>query len=91
AIALSLALALGVFIVRERQLAGGSGFPLDDAWIHFHFARNLAEGHGFVYNPGVHVSGSTAPLWTLLLGGTFALAGSEPLLAKALGVAAALL
>ena len=91
AIALSLALALGVFLVRERQLAGGSGFPLDDAWIHFHFARNLAEGHGFVYNPGVHVSGSTAPLWTLLLGGTFALAGSEPLLAKALGVAAALL
>ena len=86
AIALSLALALGVFLVRERQLAGGSGFPLDDAWIHFHFARNLAEGHGFVYNPGVHVSGSTAPLWTLLLGGTFALAGSEPLLAKALGV-----
>ena len=90
-IGLSLALALGVFLVRERQLAGGSGFPLDDAWIHFHFARNLAEGQGFVYNPGVHVPGSTAPLWTLLLGGTFALAGSEPLLAKTLGGVAALL
>jgi len=89
-IALALGLALGVFLLRERQLAGGSGFPLDDSWIHVHFARNLAEGHGFVYNPGVQVPGSTAPLWTLLLGGAFALAGSEPFLAKLLGVVAAL-
>ena len=38
------------------------------------FARNLAEGRGFAYNPGVPVSGSTAPLWTLLLGGAFTVA-----------------
>src|SRR5690606_28996768 len=43
------------------------GFPLDDAWIHLQFARNLVEGQGFSYNPGVSSSGSTAPLWTLLL------------------------
>jgi hypothetical protein len=43
------------------------GFPLDDAWIHLQFAKNLGHGLGFSYNPGIHVAGSTAPLWTLLL------------------------
>ena len=42
AIGAALALGLGVFLLRERQLAGVVGFPLDDAWIHFQFARNLA-------------------------------------------------
>jgi arabinofuranosyltransferase len=89
-IASALALGLALFIVREYQLAGVAGFPLDDSWIHFQFARNLAEGQGFSYNPGVPVAGSTAPLWTLLLGGLFAVAGSHPLLAKVLGASAAL-
>jgi arabinofuranosyltransferase len=89
-IAGALALGLALFALREQQLAGVAGFPLDDSWIHFHFARNLAEGHGFSYNPGAPVAGSTAPLWTLLLGALFAAAGSHPPLAKVVGVAAAL-
>ena len=52
------------------------------------FARNLAEGRGFAYNPGVPVSGSTAPLWTLALGGDVRGVGTHPVLAKALGIAA---
>jgi hypothetical protein len=91
--AAALALAIGLFLLRTRQLAGTTGvlaFPLDDSWIHLQFARNLAEGRGFAYNPGVPVSGSTAPLWTLLLAGAFAVLGSHPVLAKALGTAAAL-
>src|SRR4030095_3358243 len=55
-----------------------------------HFARNLAEGRGFSYNPGVPVSGSTAPLWTLALCGLFAVLGSHPALAKVLGLLSAL-
>src|SRR5262245_60230048 len=51
-----------------------------------HFARNLAEGHGFSYNPGVPIAGSTAPLWTLLLGGAFALGGASVALVKVIGV-----
>jgi arabinofuranosyltransferase len=47
--------------------AGVLGFPLDDAWIHAQFARNLATGHGFSYTGGQWVSGSTAPAWTILL------------------------
>jgi hypothetical protein len=78
-----------LFLVAERRIAGATGFPLDDSWIHLHFARNLAEGAGFAYNPGVPVAGSTAPLWTLLLGLAFALAEPSILLVKALGVAAA--
>lgn len=92
-ISAALTLALAVFLVREWQIAGPvglSGFPLDDPWIHFQLARNLAEGHGFAYNPGVPVAGSTAPLWTVLLAAAFALFGSHPALAKAIGIAAAL-
>jgi hypothetical protein len=86
-------MGLGLFLLRQRWIADTwsvSVFPLDDSWIHFHFARNLAEGQGFAYNPGVPVAGSTAPLWTLLLGGTFGLLGSHPGWAKALGAIAAL-
>jgi arabinofuranosyltransferase len=90
AVAGALVLGLALFVFREHQLAGVAGFPLDDSWIHFRFARNLAEGYGFSYNPGVPVAGSTAPLWTLLLGGLFAMSGSHPLLAKAVGAAASL-
>jgi len=92
-VALSLAAALAVYWIAEARIAGAaslSSFPLDDSWIHLHFARNLAEGAGFAYNPGVPVSGSTAPLWTLLLAGTFTLAGVSPAWAKVLGIVAAL-
>jgi len=87
--AAGLAVAVALFLVRTGQLAGPVGFgafPLDDSWIHLQFARNLAEGRGFVYNPGVPVSGSTAPLWTLVLGGVFAVFGSHPALVKGLGL-----
>ena len=79
-----------LFVVRERQIAGAVGFPLDDSWIHLHFARNLAEGAGFSYNPGRPVAGSTAPLWTLLLAAGGAVAGPSLATAKALGVGATL-
>lgn len=89
----ALTLAIGFFLLRTRQLAGVVGveaFPLDDSWIHLQFARNLAEGRGFSYNPGVPVSGSTAPLWTLALGGAFGALGSHLVLAKVLGIVATL-
>jgi len=81
-------LPLALFIVRERQIAGAAGFPLDDAWIHLHFARNLAAGAGFSYNPGTPVAGSTAPLWTLVLGTGAFVATASLAMAKAIGVVA---
>ena len=52
----------GTYLERRETTAG---FPLDDTWIHLQFARNLAEGQGFSFNPGVSSSGSSAPFWTL--------------------------
>ncbi|HYB44466.1 MAG TPA: hypothetical protein VEL75_22005 [Candidatus Methylomirabilis sp.] len=79
--------------MRQWQIAGTAGlssFPLDDSWIHMHFARNLAEGHGFSYNPGVPVAGSTAPLWTLMLAAIFAMLGQHVFWAKVAGITAQL-
>jgi hypothetical protein len=40
---------------------------IDDAFITFRYARNLAEGAGFVYNLGQHVLGTTTPLYATLM------------------------
>ena len=86
----AVCLPLVVFALTERRLAGFPGFPLDDSWIHLHFARNIAEGAGFSYNPGVPVAGSTAPLWTLLLALGVALFGASVALVKSIGVVTAM-
>ena len=87
---LAAALSLTILLLRERWIAGAAGFPLDDSWIHLQFARNLAEGNGFAYNPGVPVAGSTAPLWTLLLAGVARVVGASLLMAKIVGITVAL-
>lgn len=55
-------LAVGV-----RLLVGP--LTVDDAYIIFRYARNIAEGTGYVYNSGQPVLGTTTPLYTLLLAG----------------------
>jgi hypothetical protein len=84
-VAVAAALPLLLFAWTEHQIAGTWGFPLDDSWIHLHFARNLAEGAGFAYNPGRPVAGSTAPLWTLLLAAGALTAGATVAMTKAIG------
>ena len=42
-------------------------FPLDDAYIHFVYAQNLAEGHGLCFNAGEKSFGSSSPLWVAIL------------------------
>jgi hypothetical protein len=50
------------------QHVGHPAVPLDDAFIHFQFARNLAAGRFFQYMPGEgYVAGATSFLWPLLL------------------------
>lgn len=40
----------------------------DDAFIFARYARNLADGHGWTFNPGAsEANGATSPLWTALL------------------------
>ena len=48
-------------------------FICDDAFISFRYARNLATGHGLVFNPGFErVEGYTNFLWVLMLAGAAA-------------------
>jgi hypothetical protein len=50
---------------------------VDDAYITYRYARNIAEGAGFVYNPGSRTLGTTTPLYTLLLAGIALVTGSR--------------
>jgi hypothetical protein len=47
--------------------AGQFGFPLDDAWIHQTYARNLGLHGVMAFSPGQPSTGSTSFGWTLLL------------------------
>ena len=87
-VVLAALLPLALFLLRERAIADGAGFPLDDSWIHLHFARNLAEGAGFSYNPGRPVAGSTAPLWTVLLAVGTLVGGASLVMTKIVGTLA---
>ncbi len=64
------ALALLAFLLYPlpvRLLLGEWAFPFDDPWIHQLYARNLAHYGQYAFNPGEPSSGSSAPLWTLLM------------------------
>ncbi|MEI8131548.1 MAG: hypothetical protein WCG34_03880, partial [Leptolinea sp.] len=66
-------LVIGLFITYTSSM-GYVGFPLDDAWIHQVYARNLAMRGEWAFNPGEPSGGSTSPLWSLLLSGAFVIA-----------------
>lgn len=62
----------------------------DDAFISFHYAQNLVQGQGPVFNPGERVEGYSNPLWVLLAAGALKL-GLDPLpAARVLGLLAGL-
>jgi hypothetical protein len=72
--AVILASAAGLTVCLTGSWAAGHvGFPLDDAWIHQTYARNLVAYGQWAFVPGRPSSGSTAPLWTLLLAVGYAL------------------
>ncbi|MDF1537697.1 MAG: hypothetical protein P1Q69_02200 [Candidatus Thorarchaeota archaeon] len=43
------------------------GFNLDDSWIHLEYARSIYEGRAWEYSPGYPSTGSTSPLWSIVL------------------------
>jgi hypothetical protein len=61
------ALAGTTWLVLAHGRLGRLGFPMDDPYIHFQFARNLVHGGGLSFNPGEPVPGATSPLWVLVL------------------------
>lgn len=46
-------------------------YTQDDVFITYVYSRNIATGHGFVFNIGEHVQGTTTPLYTLLMSGVY--------------------
>lgn len=60
------ALSLGGYLLASA-LTYSVGFPLDDAWIHQTYARNLGLRGEWAFLPGQPSAGSTAPLWSALL------------------------
>lgn len=61
------ALVAVFFYLLVSVLTSRVGFPLDDAWIHLTYARNLAEHGEWAFRLGEQSAGSTSPLWTALL------------------------
>ncbi|HEU4406851.1 MAG TPA: hypothetical protein VFS43_16405 [Polyangiaceae bacterium] len=68
-------LGLAVGLLAQRTTAtilarngGEPGVPLDDAYIHFQYARSLAEGRFYAFMPGEgYTSGATSLLWPAAL------------------------
>src|SRR5689334_227035 len=60
---LAMAMALLAILVRS-WIAWRTHYTLDDALISLRYAENLAQGHGFVFNPGERILGTTTPLYT---------------------------
>ena len=65
-------------------------YVTDDTFIHLQYARHLAAGDGFVFNPGERVYGSTSPLWVMLLANAMAMGVDGLLASKWLGALATL-
>ncbi len=64
-----LALCLvALYVLMAYWQSGAFGFPLDDAWIHQVYARNLGTRFEFSFFAGQPSAGSTSPLWAILLG-----------------------
>lgn len=66
---------------------GEFGFPLDDAWIHQVYARNLGTRLEFAFVAGQSSAGSTSPLWTAMLAVSYLLRLDYRVWTLGLGVA----
>ena len=87
---LPLAASLALFLLHAALLRH---FVIDDAFIVYRVARNLASGLGPVFNPGERVEAYSDPLFTFLLAPFAAVApGAEalPAIARIIGLAAGL-
>jgi hypothetical protein len=63
-----------------------SHWAYDDPFITYRYARNLANGTGFVYNPSERILSTTTPLFTILLAIFSSFWSDIPHLANLIGV-----
>jgi len=81
-------IAAGVyFVYSSHNVNGYFGFPLDDPWIHLTFAKNLVEYGSFSYfKDEIVTSGSTSPVYTLLLSLFYFIIKNEYILSYIIGI-----
>jgi hypothetical protein len=80
---------LVVLLVIFSVLAADRVWFNDDVFITFRYAEHLAEGHGFVWNPGgAPVEGSTSLAWTFLNAAAIGLGIGPMAFSQTLGVLA---
>lgn len=66
------------WLVLAWQLVAYRRLVTDDAFIFYRYAANLAAGHGYAFNAGERVLGTTSPLYTLLLAAAQVVFGRLP-------------
>ncbi len=81
----------GWLFLRRAGAVTEPGVPLDDAWIHFVFARNLVTHGQLAFNVGQPSGGATSLLWVFLLAIGYRVIGNLVVVAWILGVGASLL
>jgi hypothetical protein len=84
---LVLALVAAGFLFHALSM---SGWLIDDAYISFRYARNLASGAGLVFNPGERVEGYTNFSWVIVAAIASKLGLGLPFFMPLLGVVCAL-
>lgn len=72
-----IAVAIAFAVITRLGFILYTHYTAEDAFITFQFSRRIAEGLGFVYNPGEPIYGTTTPLFTFFLAGWMKLF-SEP-------------
>ncbi|QQS36357.1 MAG: tetratricopeptide repeat protein [Ignavibacteriales bacterium] len=74
-----LTIITGIYFVYDSfDKNGYFGFPLDDPWIHLTFAKNFVDYGSFSYFKNEMVtSGSTSPIYTILLSLLFLVSNNE--------------
>ena len=85
----ALVVVIAVLAVSLRLgLAVATQYTQEDFLITLRYAENIAQGHGFVYNSGERILGTTTPLYALLLAGADWLGLPAPIVGKALNILA---
>ena len=83
-----LSIVAGVYLIYSAFKTNGFlGFPLDDPWIHLTFAKNFIEYGSFSYFKNELVtSGSTSPIYTMLLSLFYIISKNEFIISYVIGV-----
>jgi hypothetical protein len=64
----TLVTSLSIIHVQSVMASWGIlGFSFDDSWIHIQYARTIFEGRAWEYAWGIPSTGSSGPLWSVIL------------------------